>query len=501
MKPTALRRAVVLLVLSALLIAVTLPVTAETKYEADWASLDKRPCPSWYLDAKFGIFIHWGVYAVPSWAPVGKYAEWYWHDLGNKAPDQRNEKDEKNPYWKHHVATWGKDFTYDQFVPKFTAEKFDPDAWAQLFVDAGAKYVAPTSKHHDGFALWPSAEATKTWGRPWNAVDAGPKRDLLGGLGDACRKKGLKYGFYYSFYEWFNPLWQKDKKAFVETHMIPQFKDVLTKYKPAILFLDGEWDLKDKDWHSEELAAWIYNESPSREEIVVNDRWGKACRHKHGDYYTTEYGAGLPNADHPWEENRGMGHSYGFNQNEKETDYKTGRELIIMFADLVSRGGNLLLNIGPKADGTIPEVMRDRLLQMGAWLKVNGEAIYGSRTFSRVCQWSDGQKPEQKFGEFMVKYDLMTMIGPEPKDGKAVKQCFFTTKPGALYAIFPYWPGKQVTLKELTAGAGTKVTLLGHAGELKFKAEGGTIVVDLPEIDPATFPGKHAYTLKLTDVK
>ncbi len=498
---SAARLALPALALALLLGACAGAADAAPKYEADWASLDKRPCPPWYLDAKFGIFIHWGVYAVPGWAPVGQYAEWYWRRVGNKPAAQRTAKDEKNPWWKYHKATWGADFAYAQFVPKFKAEKFDPAAWAKLFADAGAKYVCPTSKHHDGFCLWPSREATKTWGRPWNAVEAGPKRDLLGDLGAACRKQGLKYGFYYSFYEWFNPLWLKDRKAFVAQHMVPQFKDVMTRYKPDILFLDGEWDMKDKDWGSETLAAWIYNESPSRDTIVVNDRWGKGCRHHHGDYYTTEYGAGLPNADHPWEENRGMGHSYGFNRAEQEKDYRTGRELIIMFADLVSRGGNLLLNVGPKADGTIPAIMKGRLLEMGAWLKVNGEAIYGSRTFSRVCQWSDGEMGKQKFGQYKVKYDLMNMIGPEPKAGKAVKQCFFTTKPGALYAIFPYWPGKQVTLKQLTAGAGTKVTLLGHAGNLAYKAAGGNIVVDLPAIDLAAFPGKHAYTLKLTDVK
>jgi alpha-L-fucosidase len=494
-------RRFIAIALAAVIVAGGVRAGEPAKYEPNWASLDKRPAPQWYLDAKFGIFIHWGVYAVPAWAPVGEYSEWYWNRVGNVPADKRGPKDEKNPWWKHHVETWGKDFTYDQFAPKFTAEKFNAEEWAQLFADAGAKYVAPTSKHHDGFCLWPSAEASKTWGRPWNSVEIGPKRDIMKELSEAVRAKGLKFGFYYSFYEWFNPLWLKDRTAFVETHMIPQFKDVCTRYKPALLFLDGEWDMADKAWHSEELAAWLYNESPSRDEIVVNDRWGKGTRHKHGDYYTTEYGAGLPNADHPWEENRGMGFSYGYNAAEQEKDYKTGRELTIMFADLVSRGGNLLLDIGPAADGTVPQIMRDRLLEMGKWLKVNGEAIYGSRTFTRTCQWSDGQRPDQKYGDFKVKYDLMSSIGPAAKDGKAVKQCFFTTKAGALYAIIPYWPGKQFVLKELTASPDTKVTLLGHLSELKFKAEGGSITVDLPDIDPKTLPFEHAYTLKLTGVK
>lgn len=283
--------------------------------------------------------------------------------------------------------------------------------------------------------------------------------------------------------------------------MTPQFKDAVTRYRPEVLFLDGEWDLPPEGWKSRDLLAWLYNESPSRDGLIVNDRLGKGARHKHGGYFTTEYGAGLPNADHPWEENRGMGFSYGFNQAEQATDYKTGRELILLVADLVSRGGNLLLNVGPKADGTIPDVMKDRLLEMGRWLKVNGEAIYGTRAFSRSCQWSDGRPRDQAFGEYKVKYDLMAMIGPEPKAGKAVKQCFFTTGPGAVYAIIPYWPGARFVLKGMTAAPGATVSMLGVAKDLPYKAEGGAIVVEMPAIDPSTLPFAHAYTLKLTGVK
>ena len=163
---------------------------AETRYEPNWASLDQRPCPPWYLDAKFGIFIHWGVYSVPGWGVPKSYAEWYWNNMANKKPD--------NVWWQFHKKTYGENFEYPQFAPLFRCELFNPDQWADLFARSGAKYVVPTSKHHEGFCLWPSAEATRTWGRPWNAVEIGPKRDLLGDLGDAVRKRGLRYGFYYS---------------------------------------------------------------------------------------------------------------------------------------------------------------------------------------------------------------------------------------------------------------------------------------------------------------
>ena len=161
--------------------------------------------------------------------------------------------------------------------------------------------------------------------------------------------------------------------------MIPQFKDVVTRYKPSIIFTDGEWEMTSSQWHSPELLAWLFNDSPVKDEVVVNDRWGSDTRHKHGGYWTTEYTPGMSGMDHPWEESRGMGFSYGYNRAETLEDYHTGRELVIMLVDIVSRGGNLLLDIGPRADGTIPVIMEERLLQIGDWLKVNGEAIYGTQ--------------------------------------------------------------------------------------------------------------------------
>jgi len=140
----------------------------------------------------------------------------------------------------------------------------------------------------------------------------------------------------------------EDRSArYVSEHMTPQFKDVVTRYAPSIIFADGEWDMPSKDWKSEELLAWLFNESPSRDEVVINDRWGKDSRHRHGGYWTTEYAAGLKDGSHPWEENRGMAYSYGYNRAERVDDYKTAREFILVLTDLVSRGGNLLLDIGP----------------------------------------------------------------------------------------------------------------------------------------------------------
>ena len=313
---------------------------SQTRYEPTWDSLDKRPTPEWYLDAKFGVFIHWGVYAVPAWGAHQQYAEWYWNNMANKKPD--------NPWWQFHKRVYGENFEYKDFAPLFKAELFDADRWADLFDRSGVKYVVPTSKHHEGFCLWPSADANAAWGRPWNSVDVGPKRDLLGELATAVRKKpGMHMGFYYSLYEWFNPLWLTDKPAYVSRHMHPQFKDVVTRYSPDIIFSDGEWDLTSAEWKSPELLAWLFNESPCKDTVVVDDRWGKECRHHHGTYYTTEYGAGMKDASHPWEESRGMAYSYGYNRAERIEDYKTAQEFVLTLVDLVSRGGNFLLDIGP----------------------------------------------------------------------------------------------------------------------------------------------------------
>ena len=469
-------------------------VTLAQPYEPKWESLDRRPLPAWYADAKFGIFIHWGVYSVPAWGPVGEYAEWYWQRIKSTDP--------KHAAWRQfHEANYGPGFDYREFAPQFRAELFNPAHWADVFARSGAKYVVLTSKHHDGFALWPSAEASRTWGRPWNAVEAGPKRDLLGDLADATRERGLTFGIYFSFYEWFNPLWLSDKKRFVAEHMLPQFKDVVSRYRPALIFNDGEWDLPSAEWRSEELLAWLFNESPVSAEVVVNDRWGKETRHKHGSYWTTEYAAGLKDGAHPWEENRGMGHSYGLNRAERAKDYKGTRELVLLLADTVSRGGRLLLDIGPDADGTIPPLMEQRLLEIGDWLRVNDEAIHGTRPAARTAQWTEGTRPDQAYGDYKVRYELLEQVGQKPRDGKAVKQVFFTQKPDALYAITAGWPGRTLTLHDVELPSGATVTMLGVPGELKTERRGGGVVITMPEFGPDEAPCRHAFVLKLPGAK
>jgi alpha-L-fucosidase len=478
-----------LILLGALSAAMLLP---QSRYEANWKSIDSRPTPSWYTDAKFGIFIHWGTYSVPAYGAVGTYSEWYWNQL-MKGPE---EKGKANPTYVFHSKNYGPKTPYQNFADHFKAEMFDPAYWADVFQRSGAKYVVLTSKHHEGFTLWPSKEADKSWGRPWNSVEIGPKRDLLGDLTNAVRAKGLKMGIYYSLYEWYNPVWLNDKPRFVTQHMHPQFKDVVSKYKPAVIFSDGEWDLTSEEWKSPELLAWLFNDSPVKDEVVINDRWGKETRHKHGGYFTTEYTAGLENVTHPWEENRGMGFSYGYNRAEQLKDYRTERELVLMLADLVSRGGNLLLDIGPTGDGRIPVIMQERLIEMGKWLGVNGDAIYGTKPWKRTRQWSEGTQPKLETGEYMTRYEVTDFVDRK-KPGQAVIEAFFTSKGNDVYAIVPGWPGRQLVIKDAASPAAMKATLLGSQAALKWTARGKDLVVDMPTAPGDAAKAQYALVVKL----
>jgi len=340
----------------------------------------KRQIPSWFNDAKFGVFIVWGIYSVPAWAPKGGYAEWYAGTLA----------DTSSSTYRYHRDNYGSNFTYDKFLPAFTADAFDADAWADLIKKSGAKYVVTAANYHDGFAMYPTKYAVSKFGDKWNAFEQGPKRDVFGEITKAGNAKGLKMGMYYSIYEWWHPLYMKgDIEKYSREHFEPKFKEVVTKYKPQIIFLDGEWEHSYKKWHSDEIANWLYNESPVKSEVVVNDRWGHT-RSQFGDYYSSEYGGGDYSPAHPWQEDRGIGKSYGYNKNEDAWDYNSRKELLQLLSTVCSNGGNLLLDIGPTAEGRIPPIMQERLLEIGEWLKINGDAIYqtqASAFWPRKFEW------------------------------------------------------------------------------------------------------------------
>lgn len=478
-----------------------LPATAEAqkRYEPTWESIDSRPVPAWFENAKFGIFIHWGVYSVPAWAPKGVYSEWYQYWLQNRQVFGNNNPN-KDVVYNYHKKRFGENYSYYNFADEFKVEDYDPNAWAKLLEKSGAKYVVLTSKHHDGFALWPSKEASKAFGRPWNAMESAAKRDVLGELTSAVKKTGVKMGYYYSLYEWYNPVYKSGNyNKYVDEHMFPQIRELVNNYHPDIIWTDGEWDQSDTTWKARDIIAWMYNDSPVKDSIVINDRWGKGIRQKHGGFYTTEYEAGA-SFSRPWEECRGMGFSFGYNRNEDIEDYNSAQALVLLLTDIVSSGGNLLLDIGPDAHGKIPPIMQERLLQIGKWLDVNGEAIYGTRKWKNTVQWSAGDRNwKQKPGYASGEYILKQTTNPDP--GFAVKQAFFTTKDNNLYAITPLLPEGKFLLKAVQPAANTTVTLLGSTKKIGWKRVKDGIELDVPKMTAKELPGEYAYTFKITNAK
>lgn len=493
------------LLINVLVTGLALHSFAQPRYAPTFESLDTRPVPGWFEDAKFGIFIHWGPYSVPAWSPKGSYAEWYQFWLNRKKTGGNVAQGAKE-IWQHHAENYGTHYSYYQFGNDFHTSDYDPKQWAKLFEDAGAKYMVLTSKHHDGFALWPSAEADKTWGFPWNSLTAGPKRDLLGELKQEVDKTSVKFGMYYSLYEWYNPLYLKaDKSEYVEKHMLPQMRELITKYQPWVFWTDGQWEQPSSVWKSKEFVSWLFNDSPVKDKVAINGRWGsdinKAKGPSIGNFISTEYD-GVEALSRPWEECRGIGYSFGYNRNEDIEDYNSAQTLILMLVDIVGHGGNLLLDIGPDGNGKIPPVMQERLLEIGAWLKINGEAIYGSRRFDRPVQWSAGRqtdgatyKKEKKLSYLGGDFILKQTVNPDP--GDAVKEVFFTRKKDALYAILPTWgKNSKVILKDMQLG-GHRVTLLETGQLLKARQKGKDIEITLPAFDPNKIKSKHAWVLKL----
>jgi alpha-L-fucosidase len=330
-------------------------------------SINERETPEWFNNAKLGIFIHWGLYSVPAYGSKESYSEWFLRGLQLEEPLRTD-------FLK---KMYGEKFTYKDLAAHFKAELFNPTEWAELFKNAGAKYVVLVSKHHDGYALWPSK-----YNRNWNSVDTGPKRDIVGELTEAVRKTDLKMGLYYSLSEWNHPLhrWYTDPHdsigKYVEEYMIPQFKELVSTYKPTVIFADGEWFNSAEQWHSAELIDWYYK--LVGKDAIVNDRWGSGIN---VGFLTPEYSAGIKVTDRPWAEVRGIGRSFGLNRNEDLAAYGTSKDLITRFVQTVANGGGMILNVGPGGDGQIPMIQQERLIQLGNWLKVNGKAIYGAKPF------------------------------------------------------------------------------------------------------------------------
>ncbi len=353
-----------------------------------WASL-ARPLPAWYADARFGIFIHWGPYSVPAWAePSGAlgavpedvwfahnaYAEWYFNTI----------RIEGSPAAQHHQEVYG-GAPYDDFLDAWTASEFDASDWARLFAAAGAEYVIPTTKHHDGVTLW---DAPGTGAR--NTVHRGPKRDLVADIAEAVRAEGLRFGVYYSGgLDWstshFGPHTTFDAvrdlrplDAAYNLYAYEHVQDLVRRYEPSVLWNDIEWPDAGKRGGPGSLHALFESYYAAVPDGVVNDRWGDT----HHDFATSEYEYHLDAEDQgAWENTRGIGFSFGYNQAEDESQSMDGRAIAKHLTDVVSRGGRLLLDVGPTAEGTIPDVQRSALESLARWM---GAAAPLLRTSSPV---------------------------------------------------------------------------------------------------------------------
>jgi alpha-L-fucosidase len=444
--------------------ALFLTSSLAAKYDPTWSSLDTRPLPQWYDEAKIGIFIHWGVFSVPSFR-----SEWFWWDWQGSKDNDTIQFMQKN---------YAPDFTYADFGPQFTAEFYDANQWAQLFADAGAKYIVFVSKHHEGFTNWPSKYSFN-----WNSQDVGPNRDIVGELAAAIKNTtNLHFGLYHSLFEWFNPIYLADKannfttQNFVNDKTLAELYELVNNYQPEVIWSDGDWEAPDTYWKSQEFIAWLYNESPVKDTVVTNDRWGIGDSCKHGGFYTCadRYNPGHL-VQHKWENAMTIdGQSWGFRRNIVLNDILTIEELLQQIITTVSCNGNILVNVGPASDGMIIPIFQERLLQMGSWLKVNGEAIYGSKPW--------------------IYQNDTTTSGVWYTQNNA-------TQPPVVYAHLLSWPQTgSLVLGSVRPSQNTVVTLVGYNGPPFEWTAQPSITVNIPSINLSDMPCQWAWVLKLTNL-
>lgn len=354
-----------------------------------------------------------------------------------------------------------KGWTYHDFAPLWKAEFFNPQQWAKLFVDSGAKYVVLTSKHHEGFTLWPS---NYSWG--WNSVDVGPHRDLVGELGAAVKSQGIKFGLYHSLFEWFNPLWNLDRgnnfktSYFADRKTMPELYELVNAYKPEVIWSDGPHGASTEYYKSKEFLAWLYNESPVKDTVVVNDRWGTGSTGRHGDFFNVKdrYRPGKL-VPHKWENCMTLDrHTWGFSRTSVLENYYTIDELVKEVVETVAFGGNILINVGPTADGRIVPIFEYLLRGLGSWLAINGEAIYDT------VPW--------KYQKDNVTSDVYYTQS--------------TTK-SRVYVHFSTWPhDDELHLHSIPAQDNLKVALLNRLKPIDLKTstgKEGELVIDLSTVD------------------
>jgi len=474
-------------------------VNQQGPFRADWESLQKYEVPEWYKDAKFGIFIHWGAYSVPAFGN-----EWY----------PRNMYVPGSPEYKHHVATYGPQdkFGYKDFLPMFKAEHFDPVAWAELFKKSGAKYVVPVAEHHDGFAMYDSGLSD------WTAVKMGPHRDTTGELGKAVRAAGLHFGvsshrvehnfflgvgrsissdvndpqyaaFYGPAHNWLSPPWGvplNDDFTYVSSawadDWLARGAELVEKYHPDIVYFDwwiGQASIRP---NLSRFAAFYYNSSLKYGDHVGVINYKDYAMQEHSGVLDLERGQLGDIRPLYWQTDTSVSNkSWGYINDDT---FKAPEFVVHQLIDIVSKNGNLLLNIGPRSDGTIPDEVQQVLLDVGAWLNVNGDAIYGTR-------------PWRIYGEGPTKVAAGSFHDTDTTRYTA-EDFRFTTKGNVLYAIGLDWPTNgEAVIHALVSTAGSEhvqsVTLLGSDAKLQFDQRPDGLHVRMPGQAPA----KYAYALRV----
>jgi alpha-L-fucosidase len=456
-------------------------------WKPNWDSLDLHHAPEWFLDAKLGMMLDWGLHSVPAWDmdrganKMATYPDSYGCTMYRDAPVAA-----------HHAKYWGADFQFDDFIPLFKAENFDPEAMLSLYQDLGAKYLITMSKHHDGLAWWDS-QWTKR-----NTVQMGPKKDILTPLMQAAKKRDIKVVMYFCYEEyataiiaddgkpWYRrwdwgtykgifPLTEESRRRvsgnipvrnYYEQYMKPLVKEMIDRFDPDGLWQDGEWATPVDTLQSRELMAYFYNKAEGRKEVTVNDRYARGTRNHHGDYFCSEYNS-TQSYTHPWEENQGVSKSFSYNYEDDDEALGPPSRLIHKFIDIVSKNGNLVIIGGPDESGVYPENMVRRLKALGVWMKVNGEAIYATR--------------------ILPPYQEADVSYTRSKDSRFA------------YAICKQWPGRSITLRGIRANNGDKITMLGVEKHLKWEQNDQALTIFLPENlqDVKARPCEHAWAFKI----
>ncbi len=475
------------------------PLTEGHPYQQSWDSLKNHACPEWYRDAKFGIYFHWGLYSVPAFGN-----EWYPHWM--YLPGR--------PEYQHHVATYGplSKFGYKDFARSFTAEHFNADAWVTLFKDSGARYVGPVAEHADGFSMWDSKV------NRWNAARMGPKRDIVGELERAVRRQGLK--FYTSFHHQWLWGWYASPEADADIYQ-PEYADlywpqklpqgaqapldysserpgafnyahpdpapstrfcelwrdkvleVVDRYHPDVIYFDTRSFIIPESYRMEMLAHYYNASYKAGREVTITYKENDFARGS--GLLDFEAGQLAEKASFVWQTDDVMDwDSWGY---LKKPNYKSAGRILHQLIDVVSKNGNMLLDVGPRPDGTIPEEVVSRLKTIGSWLKVNGEAIYGTR-------------PWERFGEGPTKVKEGMYVADHNTDFTA-QDLRFTTRGREFYLHVMGAPGTEVkaaSLKKdtpLPFGELKKAELLGVPEALRWEWTADGLTLHMPEKRPS----------------